>query len=74
MDAGFPRRGGGGVEYWFVSNETNTDVRMYIDEFILDDMDALLYTDELKLNMNCSGNTLAFIQVQQWMRKNEKVS
>ena len=46
-------------------NETNEDVHVYIDEFILVDVDALLYNDELKLNMNCSGNALVFIQVQQ---------
>ena len=33
-----------GVEYWIVLNETNTDVRMYIEEFILIDLHALLYT------------------------------
>ena len=54
-------------------NETNEDVSMYIEEFILDDVDALLYNDELKLNMNYSGNSLVFIQAQQWMRKIREV-
>ena len=31
-----------------VSNETNTYVRMYIEEFILVDLDTLLYKVEVK--------------------------
>ena len=31
-----------------VSNETNEDVRMYIEEFILVDVVTLLYMDEVK--------------------------
>ena len=31
-----------------VSNETNTYVRMYIEEFILDDLHYLLYKMELR--------------------------
>ena len=34
----------------YVSNETNTDVRMYIEEFILEDLHALLYKLELRYN------------------------
>ena len=36
-----------------VSNETNTDVRMYIEEFILVDIWIhCLYMDEVELNMH----------------------
>ena len=48
----------------YVSNETNTDVRMYIEEFILVDVVTLLYMDEL----NCIGNAVVYIQSQQWKR------
>ena len=47
-----------------VSNETNTYVRMYIEEFILVDLDTLLYKVEVK----DIGNTLAFIHSQQGLR------
>ena len=48
-----------------VSNETNTYVRMYIEEFILDDLHYLMYKMELRY---CVEITLVFIQSQQWMR------
>ena len=48
-----------------VSNETNTYVRMYIEEFILVDLDTLLYKVEVK-NI---GNILAFIHSQQRTEK-----
>ena len=48
-----------------VSNETNEDVRMYIEEFILDDLHYLMYKMELRY---CVEITLEFIQSQQWMR------
>ena len=48
-----------------VSNETNEDVRMYIEEFILDDLHYLMYKMELRY---CVEITLVFIQSQQWMR------
>ena len=38
-----------------VSNETNTDVHMYIEEFILVDVVTLLYMDEVKLHGICSS-------------------
>ena len=44
-----------------VSNETNTDVRMYIEEFILVDVVTLLYMDEVM----CIGNAVVYIQTQQ---------
>ena len=53
-----------------VSNETNTYVRMYIEEFILVDLDTLLYKVEVK-NI---GNTLAFIHSQQRTEKCENCS
>ena len=52
----------------YVSNETNADVRMYIEEFILDDLHYLMYKLELKIERYCVGNTLVFIQSQQWKR------
>ena len=48
-----------------VSNETNEDVRMYIEEFILDDLHYLMYKMELRC---CVEITLVFIQSQHWMR------
>ena len=48
-----------------VSNETNEDVRMYIEEFILDDLHYLMYKMELRY---CVEITLVFIQLQQSMR------
>ena len=48
-----------------VSNETNEDVRMYIEEFILDDLHYLMYKMELRY---CVEITLVFIQSQQSMR------
>ena len=48
-----------------ISNETNTDVRMYFEEFILDDLHYLEYKLELRYYME---NTLAFIQSQQRKR------
>ena len=44
-----------------VSNETNEDVRMYIEEFILVDVVTLLY----KLKMDCIGNAVVYIHPQQ---------
>ena len=38
-----------------VSNETNTDVRMYIEEFILVDVVTLLYMDEVGMHGICSS-------------------
>ena len=49
----------------YVSNETNEDVCMYIEEFILDDLHYLMYKMELRY---CVEITLVFIQSQQWMR------
>ena len=43
----------------------NEDVRMYIEEFILDDLHYLMYKMELRY---CVEITLVFIQSQQWMR------
>ena len=40
---------------------------MYIEEFILEDLDALLY----KVEVITLENTLAFIQVQQRKRKDD---
>ena len=48
-----------------VSNETNEDVRMYNEEFILDDLHYLMYKMELRY---CVEITLVFIQSQQRMR------
>ena len=48
-----------------VLNETNEDVRMYIEEFILDDLHYLMFKMELRY---CVEITLVFIQSQQWMR------
>ena len=39
----------------YVSNETNTDVRMYIEEFILVDLDTLLHKVEVIWNGNYTG-------------------
>ena len=49
----------------YVSNATNTDVRMYIEEIILDDLHYLEYKLELRY---CMENTLVFIQSQQRKR------
>ena len=39
-----------------VSNETNTDVRMYIEEFILVDIWIhCLYMDEVSMHWKCSS-------------------
>ena len=38
-----------------VSNETNTDVRMYIEEFILVDVVTLLYKLEVDMHGICSS-------------------
>ena len=46
-------------------NETNEDVRMYNEEFILDDLHYLMYKMELRY---CVEITLVFIQSQQRMR------
>ena len=46
----------------YVSNETNTDVCMYTEEFILVDIWIHCCT---KLKWRCMENTLAFIQSQQ---------
>ena len=35
------------VKYWIVSKETNEDVCMYIEEFILEDVVTLLYKYEV---------------------------
>ena len=48
-----------------VSNETNEDVRMYIEEFILDDLHYLMYKMELRY---CVEITVVFIQSHQRMR------
>ena len=45
--------------------EQTKDVRMYIEEFILDDLHYLMYKMELR---HCVEITLVFIQSQQWMR------
>ena len=45
--------------------EQTKDVRMYIEEFILDDLHYLMYKMELRY---CVEITLVFIQSQQWMR------
>ena len=50
----------------YVSNETNTDVRMYIEEFILVKIWIHCCTS-WKLRY-CVENTLVFIQLQQWKR------
>ena len=50
-----------------VSNETNTDVRMYIEEFILVDVVTLLY--KLEVKWICIGRMLVYIHSQQ---RNEK--
>ena len=39
----------------YFSNETNTDVRMYIEEFILVDVVGLLYMDEVIFIGNYTG-------------------
>ena len=46
-----------------VLNETNTDVPMYIEEFILVDVVTLLY--KLELNWICIGNAVVYIHSQQ---------
>ena len=46
-----------------VSNETNEDVRMYIEEFFLVDVVTLLY--KLKMKMDCIGNAVVYIHSQQ---------
>ena len=46
-----------------LSNETNEDVRMYIEEFILVDVVTLLY--KLELDMDCIGNAVVYIHSQQ---------
>ena len=51
----------------YVSNETNADVRMYIEEFILVEI-WIHHCTKLKSRMNTLENTLVFIQSQQWMR------
>ena len=38
-----------------VSNETNEDVRMYIEEFILVDVVTLLYIDEVNKHWKNAG-------------------
>ena len=38
-----------------VSNETNTDVHMYIEEFILVDVITLLYKLEVNMHEICSS-------------------
>ena len=55
----------------YVSNETNEDVHMYIEEFILDDLHYLMYKLELRYYVE---NTLAFIQSQQYLELSEKCS
>ena len=44
-----------------VSNETNTYVRMYIEEFILVDLDTLLHKVEVEMH----GKILVYIHSQQ---------
>ena len=44
-----------------VSNETNAYVRMYIEEFILVDLDTLLHKVEVKMH----GKILVYIHSQQ---------
>ena len=53
-----------------VSNETNKDVRMYIEEFILVDVVTLLYMDEV----NNIGRMLVYIHSQQRIEKCENCS
>ena len=48
-----------------VSNETNEDVRMYIEEFILVDIWIHCCTS---WNWICIGNAVVYIQSQQWKR------
>ena len=43
------------------NEEQTNDVRMYIEEFILVDVVTLLY----KLELNCIGNAVVYIQSQQ---------
>ena len=44
---------------------------MYIEEFILDDLHYLMYKLELRY---CMENTLAFIQLQQYLELSENCS
>ena len=54
-----------------VSNETNKDVRMYIEEFILlRDLDTLLH----KVELNNIGNMQVYIHSQQRIEKCENCS
>ena len=43
------------LNYCPVLNETNEDVHMYIEEFILVDVVTLLYMDEVKIHWKCSS-------------------
>ena len=51
-----------------VSNETNTYVRMYIEEFILVDLDTL----ELNIELKMHGKILVYIHSQQRIGYYEK--
>ena len=54
-----------------VSNETNADIHMYIEEFILvRDLDTLLY----KVELNYIGFVLVFIHTQQYLELSENCS
>ena len=53
------------VELQGVSNETNEDVRMYIEEFIL--VDIWIHCCA-SWNWICIGNAVIYIQSQQWKR------
>ena len=54
-----------------VSNETNEDVRMYIEEFILDDLHYLMYKMELRY---CVEITLVFYTIATMDEKCENCS
>ena len=58
-----------------VSNETNTYVRMYIEEFILVDIWIHCCTKlKFEVELNIIGNTLVYIHSQQRTEKCENCS
>ena len=51
-----------------VSNETNTYVRMYIEEFILVDLDTLELNIEVRMNVDAWKNTgLYTLATKDWL-------
>ena len=57
-----------------VSNETNTYVHMYIEEFILVDLDTLLHKVEVLNEVITLGRMLSYIHSQQRIEKCENCS